>query len=311
MIIVVPGATPVEETPTPEAIAPVRVPPRRRVTYTWTGTDGQVWDITDGPVRLAAGASGFGITTPTHWLNESPGVDGAQWQGMHVGPKDIFLPVHVHGGTSENMLDLERAFFAGLNPRLEGTLRATAPDATWREIRARYKEGAEGEYDLDPILMGYAPYPLRLLACDPYWGGPEVSVTFPFVEPAQFFPGPPFTLLPNSTLDTASVDNPGDEDAFPVWVISGPCTSFRVGVGTAVVAATITLLAGQSVTIDMDPRRLTVTDQAGADRWSTLTDATFDPIPPGVGVPLVTEISGATSSSSVELRFTPRYRRAW
>lgn len=311
MLLLRPSTTttpPVDGGPVPPANPPV---PREHLSFSWTGTDGVVWDLVNGPVTIARGASGFGIPKPTHWTSEAPTVDGADWQGMRTGPRPFFMPVHVKA-VDYDQIATERAFFAGIDPSGEGVLRATYPDGGWREIRLRYDEGAEGEYEIDPVLLRYAAYPLRFIANDPYWRGAPVVATFLNVGASfQFFPGPPFRIGNSNTLDLSSVANPGDQPAYPLWTITGPCDTFSVGVGAATVNGTVTLAAGETITIDTDPRALTVVDGAGNDRWPVLTDAQFEPIPKNATVTLTTSLTAAGASSSVSLSFTPLYRRAW
>ncbi len=279
--------------------------------WTLVDTAGVSWDLNDGAVTAQAGASGFGIPTPTHWHTEGPSLDGSRWQGMRTGSRSVFLPVRLAAETSEAMLELERAFFVGLDPAREATLSVQTPDGSIRSLALRYVEGAEGEYEIDPILAGDAAYGLRFIAANPFWAGKLVRTTYRYGVATAMFPGPPFNLNPSDLLQDSTVDNPGDVPAFPKWTVRGPCSAFTVGVGTAVASMTIALAAGQWVEIDMDPRRLTIVDQAGVDRWDDTTDVAFEPIPPGPGVGVTTDVVGSGAGTEVELRFTPRYRRAW
>lgn len=311
------ATTPTEETP--EAPEPdVVVPARPRLHFTWIGTDGTEWDLGTGAgdpdagtVKLARGASGFGLPKPEHWLQQAPTLDGATWSGLRVGPRDVFMPVNVRGADADGMLDLEAAFFAGLDPLLEGQLRATTHRGTSRSIALRYDDGGDVTYDLDPVLIRYASYPLRLVATDPYWSGAEIvwDIPYPTATPS-FFTGPPFRLAPSSILGSATVTNPGDVDAFPLWRIDGPFTGFSVGVGDSLVEATVTKTAGEYVEIDMRRDRLTVVDETGEDLRPITTAAAFTPIPPGTSQ-LATTLLGASAGSTVTLTFTPRHRRAW
>lgn len=298
-------------TATPEAPTPLTETARPRLQFTWTGTDGVEWDLTSGPIRLARGASGFGLPKPTHWLQEAPTLDGASWQGMRTGPREVFLPVNVRGSDADDMLAIEAAFFAGLDPQGEGVLRATTHRGTFREIRLRYDDGADIGYELDPVLIRYAPYPLRFVAADPYWTGPELvfPIRYPDAIPS-FFTGPPFRLAPSQILGAAEIVNPGDVDAFPVWRVDGPFTSFSVGVGDSLVEWATTKAAGEFVEIDMNRDRLTIVDEDGDDIRRRVDVAAFSAIPAGtvmLDAALVTPAPG----SAVTLTFTPRYRRAW
>lgn len=304
--------------PDPEAPAEPTPPPRPRPVWlrfqmTWTGTDGTAWDLYDGPVTVRPGASGFGMPLPTHWHDESPSIDGAHWQGMRTGPREVFLPVQL---AAPRVDQLEAAFFAGLNPRHEGALTVTSPEGRSRSIRLRYSDGAEGEFDIDPLLSGDSRYPLRFTAADPYWHGDPVYVRFEERAPK---PSGEYVLwiTSSNSLASAKVTNPGDVDAYPVWRMEGPFTAFTVGVGDSLVAMTLTKAAGEWVEVDMDPRRLTVVDESGVDRWDDVDDAEFSAIPPGAEVDLTTSVTGAVAGTpdepgtAVELSFPTRYRRAW
>lgn len=287
--------------------------PRPSFGMTWTGTDGATWELCSGPVGLLSGARGFGLPTPQHFLDESPGLHGTSHRGLRYPARDVFLPVELKDYS--DMLALERSFFAGLDPAGEGVLSVTAPDAVTRWLRCRYVDGAEGEYEFDPLLVGRATYGLRMLAGDPWWHGEPVLKDFPFQEPstAGFFPLPPVRVGATHALNRGEVTNPGQAESFAAWRITGPFTGFSVGVGTSVVSATIRKAAGQWVEVDMHPDRLTILDETGASIRSSVTEWNPAPIPPG-GSDLVTHILGGVGgegNSSVRLTFPTLYRRAW
>lgn len=318
MIVVVTSPTTPEVPEVPEVPTPTAAD-RQWIHFRWTGSDGQVWDLGTGDspvpdagrVKLARGASGFGLPKPSHWMRESPTIDGAGWAGMHVGPREVFMPVNIRGASSDGQLDLEAAFFAGVDAAEEGVLRATTHRGAWREIALRYDDGSDVAYELDPVLIKYGAYPLRFLAAQPYWCGDEIEwpIYYPSSTPS-FFTGPPFRLAPSSVLGSATVTNPGDVETFATWRIDGPFTSFSVGIGDALVSMTLTKNAGQFVEIDMHRDQLTIVDENGADLRSVADEVAFVPIPKGTSE-LATTLIGAASGSAVTLTFTPRYRRAW
>jgi hypothetical protein len=223
----------------------------------------------------------------------------------------VFLPVTIETTPFSDIIGTERAFFAGMDPRTEGTLRVTQPDGQWREIVCRYLDGAEGEYETDPMLTGRAVHSVRMTANDPFWRGEPVTARFAYPDATpSFFTGPPFRLAPSEVLGASTVINPGDVDAYALWRIDGPFTDFTVGVGASVVTMSLSKALGEWVEIDMNPTELTMTDEEGEDLWSSATDVSFDPIPPGE-VQLQTVLTGASPGSAVEVSFTPRYLRAW
>lgn len=288
------------------------VEPRLGLGVMLTGTDGSTWDLYNGPVRALAGSSGFGSPTPEHWWRTAPALDGSTWAGYRVPQREISLPVYIHEPTSLGWRDTDAAFFEGLNPALEATLTVVTPDGIVRSLPIRFSGGADVDFDADPLMMRYGAYSLTFTAADPYWQGALARTSFTVAgSAAALFPGPPFNINSGYTTGTGVISNPGDVVSWPKWTVNGPFTAFTVGVGATTVVYSGTKTAGQSVTIDTDPRRRTVLNQAGGDEWAALTTANFEPIPPGANVTLSLSVTGSTTATSIDMTFTPRYRRAW
>lgn len=289
------------------------VEPRLGLGVMLTGTDGSTWDLYNGPVRALAGSSGFGAPTPEHWWRVAPALDGSTWAGYRVPQRDINLPVYIHESTSLGWRDTDAAFFKALNPSSECTLIVATPDGAVRSLPVRFAGGADVDFDVDPLIMRYAAYALTFSAADPYWQGSLVHTSFSVAgSVTTLFPGPPFNINSAYTTGTGTIANPGDVVSWPKWTVNGPYTGFTVGVGATTVVYSGTKAAGQSVTIDTDPRRRTVLNETGADEWVNLTTANFEPIPPGGVVTLSLSVTGATTSAtSIDMNFIPRYRRAW
>lgn len=283
-------------------------PRNQRLGFTWVGHTGDEWDLVYGPVGLLSGARGFGLPRPQHWRRENL-LDGAFHTGLRFPARDVFLPVEIRD--RQAILEQERPFFTSLDPRREARLRVTTPDAQWRELVVRYDEGAEGEYEWDPLVRGATAYGLRMTAEDPFWRGSPVVVRseYPSATPS-FFTGPPFRLAPVEVLGNTEVTNPGDVDAYATWRIEGPFSGFSVGIGTALVTMTLAKPPGGWVEIDMSPAAKTIRDEAGANLWSVADDVSMAPLPPGE-VQVATTVTGASAGSAVQVSFTPRYFRAW
>lgn len=323
MIIVGPTTTVTPPPPVPPKDDPDAQPtgpvarqwhPRPKLGASWTSWTGESWEITShrSPVYALQGATGLGMVDPVHRWSESPTVDGAGWDSARTGPGEVFMPVRVTGGSLEEFLDAHAAFLRSLDPNRTGVLRITRPDATWREVECRYVSGADAQMDLDPLMRRKVVYGVTWATGDPYWRGEPVSQLFENETPAGgFFPGPPFTLGKGATLAGSTTTNPGDVDAYPVWRVNGPFTGFSVGVGASAASVTITKGAGGWVEIDMHPRKLTILDETGVDRWDNITAAEFEGIPPGVEVDVTTAITSPGVGASVSLKYVPRYRRAW
>lgn len=288
------------EFPTPGEVAPL--------VWTWTDTRGETWFLTDwssSAIKLR-GATGIGMPTFTHLWDEGSS-EGSAWQDVRAERGQLFLPLLIRAFSSQEFVDTHSAFIRGLNPRGRGTMRITRPDGSWRQVRARYESGADAPVDLDPVKFRHVQYGITWALEEPYWEGEPVERTYSYEAPAPFFPGPPWNLGKSGVLGSARITNPGDESSSAYWRVDGPFTSFSVGLGTSLVSLALVKAAGQYVAIDMDPRKKTIIDEAGTDRWAAATDLNFSRIPPGDNIPLTTTIAGPGATTAAYLRFVPRY----
>lgn len=308
MIVVTPASPPpvvVEEPNLPQPRASVGAPAFR---FTLTGGDGSTWDLNEGPVGLLPAPVGLGMAPVTHRWRESPAFDGARWGGSRTTSRPVTLPVEVEAADWQTWRDTDAALFRALHPSRECLLTATSPDAVSRTLALRFVAGGEMEDD-DPLLYGRAVYALEFIAPSPFWMGESVAYEFGAATSGSFFPGPPFTLTKSATLDRARVTNPGDEPVWPTYEIIGPATTWSVGVGSSLIASSTAVRAGQTITVNSEPSQLTVTDNTGADLYTTLVRDTFAPIPAGANVSLNLNITGFGPTSSVRVSFTPLHRR--
>lgn len=303
----------VSTTPPDEPNAPTFPPPAPHLhnRYVLTGVDGSTWDLCDGPVWLTEGATGFGLAKPEHRWKSSPAVDGAVWGGSRTPERTLTLPLSIEASESMEWLDIYDAFFDAIDPAGECTLTVVRPDRIQRSLLVRYDDGADVEIDVDPLLRRSALYPLSFVAGDPYWAGFPIARAFQLGEESNLFPGPPFHINPSNVLGSATVTNPGDVDAWPIWEIVGPFGGFSVGLGASSVAYSGPVAAGETIVIDTTPRMRTIRDGDGVDRWAGATEVDFQPIPPGEHVDLSLTLTGANADTRIRLEFTPRYRRAW
>lgn len=309
----------------PEIILPPPAPPLVVADWpgllgmSWTGWNGAKFELLDyaSPVRVAPGVRG--LTLPEHqlWTSSSPAIAGQLHRGSRVLPRECLLPVWVLSDAgSLAWVGTDRAFAASLNPDKPGMWEVTHPDGMKRRLACRVIDDGAGALVLDPSASGWIGYQLALIADQPYWQGDPIVrqwvnatlVNFFGGTPAGF--GPPFIIGAGSTISGATITNPGEVDAYPVWTIAGPWTTVQVGVSGRTATLTANVLAGQSRIIDTRPDRLTVVDQAGVDRISELS-ATSDllaPIPAGEQVPLSLSMTG---TGAVMAEITPLFRRAW
>lgn len=277
----------------------------------WTGDDGVTWDLTGtGGVALGPGIRGFGMP-PVKRFTAASILAGSRHMGFRVDEREVFWPLLVRTGRGQQWVDTNRAFWRTLQPHRTGTWSVTQPGGERRRLICRLDSDGDPSYEWDPALYGWMAYKVTLVAEDePHWLGDPVRGSWTVGDPRDFFGsgGPPFWISPAHTFGSATLTNPGDVEAWPVWTLHGPFASGSVGIGSSVLAIDFGLTSGQTLTIDSNPWGPTATMQDGTDRTGDVSDLGFAPIPAGQSIPLLVSLTG---SGSVEVDITPRYYTAW
>ena len=300
----------------PPALPPSAVSPWSRMSHEWVGWDGSSWMLSDpksGVFLTQEGVEGLAMPPAVDWVSPgSPGLHGQEFTGWVAEARPVFWPIFLfHDSGSKYWQERDTAFWRSLRRGEYGTWRVTTTAGT-RELRCRFSDDGGHTFDRDPHYFGWASYGVSLMADDPFWKGPSVRRSWKQGDPVQFFGGalgkaPLFHIMSGSQLSTATMTNEGDVDAWPRWTVTGPLSSVSVGVGDAQVSWSGTLLEGQVLTIDSDPRDQTAFID-GVDVTADLGAYDFAPIPPGEDRSLSLTMSG---TGTVTAEITPRYFRAW
>ncbi|MGH8008889.1 MAG: phage distal tail protein, partial [Candidatus Binatia bacterium] len=145
----------------------------------------------------------------------------------------------------------------------------------------------------------------------PYWFDIADTVElYPFTGTAEtFFPLLPITLTASEAFADDSVTISGDLETWPVWDITGPCSSVTLrNLSTGEVLTSDAFLAGSEVmTIDTRPGAKTVTRQDGSNLYPTLsTTSVMWPLRRGLNAIRV-EMGGAATGSNIQLSYRTRY----
>ena len=287
----------------------------------WTGADGSVWDLVRGPVQITDGGfTGLGFSEFDEYTRDSPLVDGQSFDGVRQKARQVFLPLllGVDTGTSIDWLALERAWWRSVRPNKTGTLTVTAPDGQVRSVALRFVSDGGQPYKVDPALEAMSVAGLIMKADDPWWLAPEAGRVFE-VDPTgnNFFGGlsgfgPPFTIVPANTTGAWTMENPGDEDAWVVWVVEGPASGFRFVIDGHAIDGTIDVPSGSRLLIDTDPTVQTalLIDAAGnvSNVTQLLDSYDYARVPAGESVPVTALVYGV---GRLSVRFRPRFYRAW
>lgn len=300
----------------PDEAPVIEVDSRVYAQLIWTGWDGSVWDITNwqaGAFVTRNGVEGLGTPTYTQWTDEqSPFVHGQRFTGYVVNPRQVVLPMFLYQDASaEGWMQVDQAWWNTMLPGKYGTLRAITPNGE-RTLRCRYVSGGEEAMVRDPFIAQWIEYVVELVADDPFWKGTPQSKSWTSFDGRDFFNGPddkaaPFYIGSASVAETATMSNPGDVEAWPVWEIAGPFTKFEVGVGNRLVSYSGTVPEGKTMKINSNPTNQTAYLD-GVDVTDKLLSYQFAPIPPGEDRPINVKITG---NGSVTATITPRYLRAW
>jgi hypothetical protein len=307
---------------------------------TWTGWDGSVWPITDsgsGVFVTDGGIKGLHMPPFDRWTSTSPMLAGSRYLGSKATERECFWPLFLYSDvSSDEWLERDAAFWASLRPDEVGVWSVTAGKVT-RTLKCRFVE-SDDAFTRDPVSRGWNLYGITLVAEQPFWTGALEVRSFTNEQPVAFFgaehsPVPETALLfisSGSTLASAEIDNPGDEEGWPVFVLDGPWDSgASVGVGSGVTAYNAAVAAGSSVVIDNRPglRRVeeiaTPTAKPGTVEWwdavnvsGTDRISNVDPSQFALGVsvprkatsPLAIEATGA---GAVHVALEPLYHRAF
>lgn len=293
---------------------------------TWTGWDGSVWDLTgrSGGVSLQAGARGHGKPKADRFTSVSPALPGSTYRGHRVLEREVFWPLRLFSDAgSQAWMDYDRAFWNTMRRDRLGAWDVVQPNGQSRRLWLRFEDDGDPAPDTLPSLIGWARYGITLVAEQPFWEGQVVGQPFTTAEPVDFFDAdgsPDFHISSGSQVSTATITNPGDTDAYPIYTIESGITDPDTGVVTGSIASAgagyngnnVTfgaIASGQKRIVDTRPDRLTVVNQSGADRWVDLDPGSqFDaPIPPGVQ-PLSLSIVG---QGTITVSLQPLYERAW
>lgn len=244
-----------------------------------------------------------------------PGQPGEVFRDVEHGSREFGVVFDVVASGEANTRDAIRAMVKKLNPkRGAGRFRVTSPVGDQREIVCRYSGGAGlvekvGE-DSGP---DWQQFPVTFIAHDPYWYDVSaIEQTFTITAQApNFFPILPIHLAASELAVDSSVDNTGDEDAWPVWTITGPGSGIKLSnltTGRFTWFPTTVLAPGQVLVIDPRPGAKTAIVDGVTNIYSDLSvDSSLWPFETGVnGIRL--EMSGADNAvSQLEMRYYRRF----
>lgn len=263
---------------------------------------------------LQPGAKGLDMPAYAFLQDESPGIDGYALRDVRAQGKEVILPMAFWMNDNRAAyLARRRAFIKSLNPkRGVGTLTLTQPDGDTRTIGAYYASGMEGDESLDAAGERWCINAITFGVPSPYWTGAGVSIEWKAGASGTFLPFLPLTVGDSQALGAVTVDNDGDDVAYPVWTVTGPATTISLindSSGDNLVLPR-TLSSSDTVVIDTRERRQTALLNDTTNLWPDLTDdSTLWPLQEGVNN-LTLTVAGSGDATRVRMTYQPRYLAA-
>jgi phage-related protein len=250
---------------------------------------------------------------PVSFIEEEiPFQAGSMLREVKVKSRDIDVPLLIKANSEMELRLKVRECFRIFNPlNGDGVLKVTSPDGSQREIYCRYYTGLEGREDKDNKGNAWQKVILVFRAFDPYWYDTNTIVqTFTTGEQATYFPFFPLRLSSSSVFADFSIDNVGDVESYPEWIIKGSGDNIVLrNLTTGELTNLDTSLgAGEIITIDTRPKKKSITKGDGTNLFGTQTDdnSSLWSLQSGVNNIRI-EMSNASSESSVQLSYRPRY----
>lgn len=306
--------------PLPEPPPPPPSTTTSRITGTWTAPSGVVIQLADCSTGVDWLAGREGTDMPPFEITEDPVHDGAgsTVRGVRAIPRDVVLPLLVHLDEYGDWRALQEHLTSAFDPQAgDGILTLRQPTGVARNLTGRYRQGMEGADIRDPRGLWYRIYPTVIRGHDPWWYDDteeqvirwQTDVVGGLLDDPFF----PLRLTGASLLGDAVVRLRGTVKADPVWEVDGPASTvlFRhVRTGRLfefdLTTAPRTLAGGQTMTIDTNPLRQTVTRSDGVnlygarvgipDLWSLDTGDN----------PIELIVTGGQATTAVRMRYRPR-----
>lgn len=240
-------------------------------------------------------------------------VPGSWLRNIVVGPRDLALPIVIKGSSRADLWDRERDFGRWTDPRKgNGTLRIQGPDGTSRDLVCHKIDGDRGDESEDAAGVVSQKYVVVFHANDPYLHDTDFTLrSFTTAGPVNFFDSPflPLKLSADGVLSDFTATNQGDIECWPRWDIYGPGDNPTLTNNTTgeAMALTISLAAGQVLSIDTAPFVKTVTREDASNQYSALSLASslWDLQVGDNSISI--SMTGTTTDSRIQLRYKQAY----
>lgn len=282
---------------------------------TWIDSNGVSVSIDDGlNYTLLLGANGLHMPPVSTIEDDVPDQAGTSLRKIKIEARELDLPLVVRGNTELDVRNNLRALMRVFNPlKGDGRLRVTSYDGSQRELYCRYIGGLE--IDESPRVRGHnwQKSIIVLKAFDPFWYDTATQVKkFTSGEPVPFFPLFPLRLNSSNVFADTTIDNTGDVETWPEWIVTGPGEQIKLrNLTTGEIMyfehEDAKLGIGESITITTKPFQKKIIKNDGSNLFYTLSEeSSLWALQDGNNA-IRLEMSGATEESSIQLSYRNRY----
>jgi hypothetical protein len=256
-----------------------------------------------------SGWSSFNNPDFEHIEDPIPFEDGSFYRRSKTLPRELDLDLIVWGVDRSDLFQRIRTLTHSFNVyKGIGKIRFISPDGLDRYIFCLYKQGLEGEEGKEGGVC-WRKMTLTFRAFDPYFYGLETTEVFQLDQnPPLWFPFFPLNLGGDAVSSQIQIDYDGDVKTYPTWTIHGPGDDPKLinqTTGESLSISNVTLDENQIITIDTKNRKIILDENINL-LPSLDYGSTFWTLEPGMNQVKI-EMANATSLSSIQLAYSPRY----
>lgn len=278
----------------------------------WFDADGVEFKLDEtNNIRILQGLKGFQMPPFAFMEEDVPFQPGSRLRDVKALPREMDIPIKIECTTPVNFINQVRKILNTFNPtKADGRIKVTTDTGSQREINCRYIGGFEMDESAGISGETWQKAIGVFRAFDPYWADSSTIIkTYTTGQPATFFPFFPLRLSYSTVFTDTSIDNTGDVDTWPEWIITGPGSNIVLRNLTSgkIISLNMTLDVGEVLIVDTKPKRKTVKMNDGTNMFGKLSDdSSLWPLLKGMNSIRI-EMSNATVVSNVQLSYKNRY----
>jgi phage-related protein len=279
----------------------------------WIDSKGNEHEISQkNNLVLLKGLQGFYMPPVAITEEEVPFQSGSRHRQTQIKAREIDVPLKISGADPIEFEKTLRWLLRTFNPlKADGKFKVTGFDNRQRELSCRYVHGFEMDESQGMKGRTWQKAVGVFRAFDPFWYDSNTIVqTFKINESSGlFFPILPLRLASSTVFADISIDNTGDVETWPEWIITGPGENIALhNLSTGeIIRLDVSLEAGETITIDAKPFHKTISKNDGTNLFYTLSDdSALWSLQDGDNS-IQIEMANATTESSIQLTYRNRY----